>query len=161
MLIPVSTALAAIGAHALHPEIKEHILFRTGYVPLSALTNATIRDMAAHLNALKLKHKPAHTVQGPLEKRWIPVLSNFIESELKLTRSLWAEAVKNLRKLMSSVYYHFPSPRHPEWPDQDSPPGIRRLSPSNCCTTSVISSVCTSTLPAITHIYHKPITAAL
>jgi len=102
LLVPVATASAAIGAHALRPEIKEHILFRARYVPLSALTNSAIRDLAAGPSALKLEHKPARTVQGSLEKRWIPVLTDFIDSESKLTRSLWAEAVKNLRELMSS-----------------------------------------------------------
>ena len=102
LLVPVTTASAAIGAHAIRPEIKEHILFRAGYVPLSALTNTSIRDLAARPSALKLEHKPARTVRGSLEKRWIPILTDFIESEPKLTRSLWAEAVKNLRELMSS-----------------------------------------------------------
>lgn len=104
LLVPIGTAASAIGANALRNEIQEHILCRAGYVPLNALTNETIQYFAANPAALKLELKPARTTQGSLEKRWIPVLTDLITSETRLTRSLWAEAAKNLIELLSSQW---------------------------------------------------------
>lgn len=98
-LVPVRTASSAIGAHALRPEIKEHLLSRAGYVPLSVLINPSILYMADNPGALKVEHKPARKASGELEKRWIPVLTDFLASELKLARSEWSEAWKNMLEL--------------------------------------------------------------
>ncbi len=101
LLIPVRTITSAIGANAIRNEIQEHILCRAGYVPLNALTNESIQNFAANPAALKLELKPARTTHGTLEKRWTPVLTDLVTSETRLTRSLWAEAVKNLLELLA------------------------------------------------------------
>ena len=66
LLIPVATTSSTISANALRPEIQEHLLYRAGYVPLSALTNCASREFAAN--------------PGTLEKRWILILTEFIPS---------------------------------------------------------------------------------
>lgn len=54
VMIPTRTASTALGANALRPEIRDHLLYRAGYVPLNILTNKSIRYMAANPKALKL-----------------------------------------------------------------------------------------------------------